>query len=249
MSFNNLASIENGPPLIDLREAELVRLVMLRLRRTYDAFGFVFDDLPERSSSWNYVFLAEVPRAMLGLDPRLQPGDVDVLIVPEIAGRLATEYSAAIEVKRVSLREGVLGKNVGRYGITQASGLWRDGFPLVGILHIVVTEPGPIEHHRDLQIWRVVDDQGRAEYQEDVRADITGSLAADRQIARLRSQIFEERIGFNSIGIQRVDEIRLYRVYPSYGRRSKLNFSQSPKLLLAIERMVEQHRPHFVERD
>lgn len=38
---------------------------------------------------------------------------------------------------------GKLGRNVDRYGTTQAAGLLRDGFPYVGILHTIVADTGP----------------------------------------------------------------------------------------------------------
>lgn len=104
---------------MDLPEPLLVRLIIERLHRTYDAFGFVFDDvLPFNRSGWTYLFLAEVSRISLGLDPTLQPGDINVLIVPSYNGVVRPEFIVAIEVKRLPLRTGALGKNVGRFGIT-----------------------------------------------------------------------------------------------------------------------------------
>lgn len=236
--------------LINVPEQALVRAVLEKLRRTYDAFGFVFDRVRPDQGGWQYLFLCEVSRRSLGLDPRLQPGDFDIIIVPSAKGRLVTERAAAIEVKRLPLRAGVLGKNVGRYGITQALGLIRDGFPLVGILHIIVTEPGPPEHMRDLQQWRVLDEEQHVEYVRDFRADITGSLAADLQIHRLKANVCDERIGYNAIAFQRSrSDGEGFMVYPSYGRAASPNANISLEMLTKLAALIEYNRPFASFRD
>ncbi len=41
-------------------------------------------------------------------------------------------------------------KNVNTNGVKQVYGLLRDGFPYVGLLHIVIPEPFPKYFHRKL---------------------------------------------------------------------------------------------------
>lgn len=236
--------------LINLAEPFLVRELLKKLRRTYDAFGFVFDTLRRQRRGWHYTFITEVQRKWLGLDPRLQPGDIDVIIIPGCNGKILLEYTAAIEVKRLSLRSGIVGKNVGRYGGTQARGLVRDGFPLSGILHVIVTEPGPIDNIKNLQQWQVINDQEHVAFVRDVRMDVTGSIAADLQIDRLRSHVLDERIGLNAIALQRSRSLRNgFTVYPSYGREAILNDKPSLSLLAAVGQLANEIRPFAYVRD
>lgn len=240
------------PHLIDLPEPSLVHFVLEKLERTYDAFGFLFDDVFRYDrKGWQYLFLAGVPRSMLGLDPRLQPGDIDVLIVPSRDGVIATEFIAGVEVKRLPLRNGVLGKNVDRYGVTQAKGLMRDGFPLVGILHIVVNEAGPPEHIREVEMWKVVNSESQEiEFSHKQLVDMTGSMAADLQIDRLTSRDIGEYMGFNAIALQRLSHTKLgFQPFPSYGRMARLNPNPSLKLLSAIRALADRVGPSAPTRN
>lgn len=230
------------PRLIDLHESRLVEIVIRSLDRLYDGFGFVFDEaLRYDRKGLNYTFLTGVTRQQLGLDPRLQPGDVDVLIVPSRDGQLLLEFSAAIEVKRLALRNGKIGRNTDRYGITQAQGLLRDGFPLVGVLHLVVSDPGDGEHIKDVDVWRVTNtDTQEIEKVGTKTADLTALRGADIQISRLFSRASSNLIGFNSLGLQQTSSDGFsYTSYFSRGRPALLNSNVSPKLLQSIRVAIE----------
>jgi hypothetical protein len=238
--------------LIDLPEPMLVRALIEKIGRTYDAFGFVFDALPiDERQGWQYLFITEVQRKWIGLDPRLQPGDIDVLIVPSKDGVWLLDKIAAIEVKRLPLRTGKLGRNVDRYGVTQATGLLRDGFPFVGVLHIIVSEPGPVDHTRELEVWRVVDeDMQRIEFVEKEMVDMTGSMAADLQVDRLFSHAADVAIGFNAIALQRIQGLEhAFKAFPSYGRHANYNENVSPALLESVRRLADEVQSHAGTRN
>jgi hypothetical protein len=238
--------------LIDLPEPALVRVLLEKIGRTYDAFGFVFDaiSVAERQG-WQYLFVTEVQRDWIGLDPRLQPGDIDVLIVPSKDGVWLLDKIAAVEVKRLPLRTGRLGRNVDRYGVTQATGLLRDGFPFVGVLHIIVSEPGPPDHTRELEVWQIVDEETqRLEFVDTEMVDMTGSLAADLQIRRLFSHPADEAIGLNAIALQRVEGIeQAFRPCPSYGRHASLNENVSSLLMDSVRQLANQVQSRAGTRD
>jgi hypothetical protein len=149
------------------------------------------------------------------------------------------------------LREGRLGRNVDRYGFTQASGLLRDGFPLVGVLHLVVNAPGPAEHVREVERWRVVDeDRQLIEFEEKMMMDMTGSWAADLQIKRLGSHITDDRVGYNALALQLRGEGRWgFQPFPSYGRQAMINRDSSQPLLDAVKLLADEVQPFAPRRN
>ncbi len=191
-----------GKDIIGLPEQKLVRLIVQESSTLYWFFNFVVEPAlgPPPRKGWDYLFFAELPRPHLGLRPGL-PGDIDILIVPTFGGVPQAEYCAAIEVKRLALRGPNWAKNVDRYGVTQAEGLLRCGFPFVGILHLIVNAPGPAENWRDLHQYRVIDEYGRAEFECERLVDMTGHLAAERQLARLLTRLPNPAIGLNCIAL------------------------------------------------
>jgi hypothetical protein len=148
---------------------------------------------------------AEVQRKHLGFGPGI-PGDFDVLIIPVLNGAPKAECSAVIEVKRLALRGPNWSKNVDRYGITQAEGLLRCGFPYVGVLHLIVNAPGPPENWKELQQFRVVDEFGRCEFEQSALSDMTGIYAAERQFARLSMRSPDSPIGLNCVALTQTTE-------------------------------------------
>jgi hypothetical protein len=191
-----------GKDLVGLPERQLVRYVVQEASTLYSFFNFVVE--PALGSwprpGWDYLFFAELPRPDLGLKPGL-PGEIDILIVPTFEGKPRAEYSAAIEVKRLALRGPNWSKNVDRYGVTQAEGLLRCGFPFVGILHLIVNAPGPAENWRDLHQYRIIDSCGRVEFEAETPVDMTGYLAAGRQFGRLLTRSPDPVIGLNCVAL------------------------------------------------
>jgi len=189
-------------PLLNFPEGQLVRFIIHEAGTLYTFFNFVVEPAigPPPRRGWDYLFCTEIPRRDLGLRPG-QPGDIDVLIIPKFNGEPRVEFAAAIEVKRLALRGPNWSKNVDRYGITQASGLLRCGFPFVGILHLIVNADGPEDNWRPVMHARVLDEEGHVEFTGDGIFDFTGCEAADRQFARLLSQGPDPVIGLNSVAV------------------------------------------------
>lgn len=130
-------------------------------------------------------------------------------------------------------------------------GLVRDGFPLVGILHIVINEPGTEEYVREVEMWEVTDEATqRIEFRKKVRMNLTGSKAADVQIARLKARDMDENIGLNAIALQRC---RLggtgFHPFPSYGRRARRNADVNGFLIGRVVEMAERIGPTAPQRD
>lgn len=218
-----------------------MRFITNEASTLYPFFNFIIEPAlgPPPRSGWDYLLFAEVERSWLGLGPG-QPGDIDVLIVPTWKQKPVVEKACAIEVKRLALRGPNWAKNVDRYGITQAHGLIRCGFPFVGILHVIVTAPGPSENWRTLLKARVIEGD-RLEMLGEELVDMTGPDAADRQLARLLSQRTDPRIGLNAIAIKQTfdaDDSYFSHTLGS-GCRAAVKNNPHPMLLRNIEKFCE----------
>lgn len=189
----------NSDTLINLHEREIARAV-LRHTHLYQFFDFaVSESLGKIRSGWQQILLTEIERSWLGL----QPGDIDVVIIPYRDGRLHMDKVAAIEVRRLAAKLGKLGKNTEQYGITQATELLRDDFPYVGVLHIIVPEAEPASEQQELMRALCTGCEDRVEQIGSHFAHVTSLLAAERNVHRLMRQQRSEPIGINAVGIQR----------------------------------------------
>jgi len=231
-----------------------VWFILCEVSTLYEYFNFVVEPAigPPPRIDWDYIFLAEVDRQWLGLNRDGLPGDIDVLIVPTFQGQPRVDLCCAIEVKRLALRGPNWSKNVDRYGISQAHGLLLDGFPFVGILHIVVAAPGPLENRRSLELWQIVDDQGHAERIGSEMRDMTGYDAAERQLFRLATRSCADEVGINSVAVARSeidgDDRLWHSTKPSGSRHASLNPHVNLNLLSAIQDLISEHRERIALR-
>lgn len=232
--------------LIDMPERKLVRTI-LRHAHLYQFFDFaVSEALGSHRQGWEYIFVTETRREWLGLESGRQPGDVDVLIYPVRDRKVHLDKVAAIEVKRLALRHGKLGRNVDRYGITQANGLLRDGFPYAGILHIAVVEPGLEEHRRELLRFLAVKDDAMEPMGAHL-SDVTGMLAAEKQMGRLVSQGAAGLIGLQTVAIQLGDGAKNppLSIFPGTGRPCLRNPDMSDNLQRRLFALLCETMPHI----
>lgn len=216
-----------GTEFVDLTEQQLVCEILFGSSRLYEFFGFVMTDVHglRASDGWEYLFFANLLRMDLGLSRLGQPGDIDVLIIPHCNSVLHIEKTAAIEVKRLSLRNPHWNKSTDRFGITQANGLLDAGFPYVGLLHLVVHEVGPKSNHRSMLAARVLDSDGRASFEGDHVLDMTGAITCERQLGRLLAQSPDEAIGLNCVCLSDVDVlgVRGVSIGMPHGRNASWN--------------------------
>lgn len=243
--------------LIDIPEAQLIGWLLHEVRTLYEFFNFVVEPAlgPPPRRGWDYFFLAGLPREIFGLERGRQPGDIDVLIVPVLDNVPAVDLCCAIEVKRLALRGPNWSKNTDRYGVTQAHGLLNDDFPFVGILHLVVANLGPSGNHKDVEQWRVVDDYGRAERIGPTTVDMTASMAAERQLARLARQPIRPEVGLNCVAISSAEgaQRRLWSsVGPAGVRYAQRNPTVSARTLMNMQELLTTYgtriKPRLVDR-
>lgn len=159
---------------------------------------------PEHPFGQDIWVAANVLREAIGLPPSLKPGDIDILIVPEGPSGPQLEKAMAVEVKVVRPTFAKPGRNANSYGRSQVSGLLRDGFPFVGLLHLVLPEPLPNEYLVDVpHIASRLGPNGEPILTgETSKVDFFPIVAAERQQLRLGALDLRQEIAFTSIGIQ-----------------------------------------------
>lgn len=250
MSVGKTTSTDSGfartpnTELFEMTEQELVREILFGSSRLYEFFGFAMTDVHglRAEDGWNYLFFGNLLRMDIGLSRLGQPGDIDVLIIPHRDGKLHIDKTAAIEVKRLSLRSPRWDKSTDRLGITQANGLLEAGFPYVGLLHLIVHAEGPVQNHRSMLTARVLDADGRISFEGEHTSDMTGTISCERQLGRLLAHNPDRSIGLNCVSLSDIELLgeRGVRIGMPRGRTALKNPKSSQDCLLNIARFVTQ---------
>lgn len=196
---------------------------------------------PEHPFSQNVWVAANVLREAVGLSPGQKPGDIDILIVPDgpMGPQLDKVMAAEVKIVRPTLANP--GRNANSYGRSQASGLLRDGFPFVGLLHLVLPEPLPSEYLFDVPHIAPRPGQNGEPILtgETSKVDFFPRIAAERQQLRLEALDLPQAIAFTSIGIQLSEEnSRLFSHTLGHSRTGLRNFNTSSVLLQNIGRYL-----------
>lgn len=205
---------------------------------------------PESRFANDILISTNVPRTGLGLEPERKPGDIDVLIIPFHDSEYYFERSIAIEVKVLRPSIARPSRNVNSMGIKQVSGLLRDGFPFVGLLHIAVPEKSPAELWWNVpMIAGTLKPSGEVvETGEHVFIDPLPIITAERQEGRIAAAGLPIESGFCSIGLNlSLDYESFSGGTTGFDKPGMPNPQRSQKLLAAIERCLNIHRGNFSE--
>jgi hypothetical protein len=230
---------------IDLTsEHGLVRHIASNARALASLARFMLDtvfDHPEYPFSQGVYVASNVLRRDLGLDPKGKPGDIDLLLIPGGGSGPDASRTMAIEVKVVRPTITNPSRNSNSYGRSQVAGLLRDGFPFVGLLHIVIPEKLPPNMLTDIPFMSssLGPDGEPVMTGETMKVDMFPIAASKRQHSRLLSLGVPSSVAFTSVGIglsedgRGINSFTLGDIHP--GRR---NPAISSNLLGEIERHV-----------
>jgi len=149
-------------------------------------------------------------RNELKLQDERKPGDIDVLIIPFSEDKIHFEKTSVYEVKIVRPTRKNPGRNANSLGVTQALGLVEDGFPLVGLIHVSITEPLPEEEWQDIKFSTLkangglVMEEGKSfeDYFIDVKMDQFAWWSSENQIKRLMTLQLPDFVGISTYGLE-----------------------------------------------
>lgn len=155
-----------------------------------------------------FYFAFGILRQELGFEKSDKPGDFDILIIPYSETEIFYNRTCAIEAKVVRPRRNNPRKAPNSYGITQIEGLIKDGFPLVGLIHICMTEPLKDNEKAtikfDLAPLDMDNPQNNSGFLKntlDVKFDHFSQFSAENQMKRLVSKDIPKYVGLNTIGV------------------------------------------------
>jgi len=193
---------------------------------------------PEREFGQDLLVAINVDRALLGLDPKKKPGDIDLLMVPLEESNPNVDRAMALEAKIVRPSVRKPDRNAGSMGVTQAKGLLDDGFPYVGLLHISIPEPLPEDRLWSIPFMGTVGNGAEGSFGETGEKTLFDPfplISADRQEGRLQACKIPSAIAFKAIGLH-VSRDREGFAGNSLGnsRRGKRNPNVNQKLRSAL---------------
>lgn len=150
----------------------------------------------------------ETLREKLGFDKNEKPGDFDILLIPFSEEKIYFERTCALEVKIVRPSRKKPKKAPNSYGIKQIKGLINDGFPLIGLIHICMTEPLKENEKEviklDLTPFDMDNPLNNEKFLENtvnVKYDHFSQYSAENQMKRLISKDIPKYIGIMTLGI------------------------------------------------
>lgn len=127
--------------------------------------------------------------------PQLRkPGDIDILAIPYEGCDLILSKTLAIEVKVIRASFLKQGKSPNQFGFSQVESLIDFGFPHVAVAHLIVSDSGPKETFKEVDMYESHDDSfvriGS------VMDDPLPIKLTDRAYGRLLSNCPNRKIGF-----------------------------------------------------
>lgn len=169
----------------------------------YDEFG-----------KYNGFYITfETLREKLGFDKKEKPGDFDILLIPFSDQKIYFERTCALEVKIVRPNRKNPKKAPNSYGINQIEGLIKDGFPLVGLIHICMTEPLNENEKQTIKLDLTPFDTDNPMNNENflketvnVKFDHFSQYSAENQMKRLISKDIPKYVGIMTLGVNLTDK-------------------------------------------
>lgn len=228
--------------------------VLLRARRCHRTLShlvhFGLDGafpFPEHPYGHDVLVAINVPRQRLGLSIGGRPGDVDLLVVPT-CDLLMADRAIAIEVKIVRPTMERPSRNANAMGASQAIGLFEDGFPFAGLVHICIPSPLPPELHLSVPhaLNKFGPDGKLLHSGEFFSFDPFPLLSAQRQLGRVAALRLPVEIGYNVLGVTlSKDGERFAGHTMGDARKAMRNPRSSPELIEAVRRLCVEEPDMF----
>ncbi|MDP9919848.1 hypothetical protein J2W24_005528 [Variovorax boronicumulans] len=202
---------------------------------------------PEHPYGQDVLVAINVLRQRLGLSVDGRPGDVDLLVVPTRDSPMA-DRAIAIEIKIVRPTMAKPSRNANAMGASQAIGLFEDGFPFAGLVHICIPSPLPPELHLSVpKALNKLGPDGKLLYSgEFFSFDPFPLLSAQRQLGRIAALQLPEEVGYNVLGVNLSKDGQRFAGHTLGDERKAVrNPRSSPDLIEAIRRLCVENPDLF----
>lgn len=210
-----------------------------------------FDGIEEYEG---FYLATNVLRKEVGLTRSGRPGDYDIMFIPYKGAHLFYDRTAVYEVKIVRPNFKQPNKSSNSLGETQIYGLLEDGFPLVGLLHIVIAEPLSLEQTSTIRVSKVPANIDRTldnppvppleEIFEEEPLDWLPWYSVDKQMARLITAGFPKYVGLDAFSISKnpdgTHNVTTSQEWRGY-RSGYFNPNRSKELMECLKKHFEQY--------
>lgn len=158
---------------------------------------------PQSPFEYEIDIAVNVLRHKLQLKPDQKPGDIDLLIIPSKDGKPHYSKTIALEVKIVRPSVKKPSRDANSSGLKQVNGLFLDGFPFVGLVHISIPEPLPSNLLIDVEtISDKMDENNElVETGQSVKTNFFPVTHAERHEGRIKSLDLSEDIAYKVISL------------------------------------------------
>lgn len=201
-----------------------------------------------------FYLATNVLRKEVGLTRKGRPGDYDIIFIPYVGDYLFYDRTAVYEVKIVRPNFKHPNRSSNSLGETQVYGLLEDGFPLVGLLHIVIAEPLLPDQMSTIRVSKVpAGDELKPtdpplppleELFEEEPLDWLPWYSVDKQMARLISAGFPKYVGLDAFSITKntdgTHSVMTSQEWRGY-RSGYFNPNKSKELMNCLKNHFEQY--------
>lgn len=193
-------------------EEELIHQIVGSSNDTFN--GLLFENLIRKPfpfedfrKTTKFKVAINVLRSNFGFNNNKKPGDFDILILPMTSQNQLYERLCAVEVKVARPTRFKPNKSSNSMGSHQVKGLIEDGFPIVGLIQICMTEPLQEKEKQNLtHIITLDNDETNYNSLEempkvDLPFDHFSWASSENQMKRMKALNLPSFIGLNSLGI------------------------------------------------
>ncbi|WP_343607825.1 hypothetical protein [Chryseobacterium oranimense] len=196
-------------------------------------------------------------REEIQLEKGKKPGDIDVMIIPFKKTKIYFERTSVYEIKIVRPTRKNPSRNANSLGVTQVLGLVEDGFPLIGLIHVSITEPLKEEEKMTIKLStrkankEFLPEEGKSfeDYFVDIKIDQFPGWSSENQIKRLITYNLPDCIGISSHGLEFYDDgsITICSCDVSYQKVAACSFNPltSKQTILKIKNHFLKNREKY----
>jgi hypothetical protein len=194
-------------------------------------------------------------REDFGFSKNKLPGDFDLIILPFNEDKIFFERALVVEVKVVRPTRLKPKKNANSLGINQIIGLIEDGFPLISIMHVVMTEPLLEDEKIKLKCLensnfkdKNIDYKDLDKYYKEVKFDHFGWVSCDTQMKRLIMSDLPKYIGIESLSLACKNSNSITISFPSERLRNFTSGYFNPHMKEATIEKIKKHFENYREK-
>lgn len=188
-----------------------------------------------------------ITRQEFGFTDNKKPGDYDILLIPYVRDFIHYEMTIAIEVKILRPTRSNPERNSNSMGGKQVWGIYEDGFPYIGLLHLTMTEPlKKIEQ----QPIKTIPKDAKGPLEEIAINDTYDHFSfysAEKQTKRLLNHNIPDCVGINCVGLD-FYENKGFAFCISLEKENRKSAKMNPMVKRKTIEMIQAHFEKYTSK-